>query len=139
MVGLSNGIAEKAMATLSTHPLMIPLKIMVSPYPSPTPLPYPQHLTPARYIRPKRSIAPPLPVDDNAMLNFMAHCPTPGELFDAVRPWGSLRSISVWADRIGPEEKPSWGARVEFWYGDEARMFEVGFGQTGSLMKGWQL
>jgi len=69
----------------------------------------------------------------------MNRCPTPGQLFDAIRPWGSLRSVGVWADGLGEDKQTIWGARVEFWYEDEARKFEVGFGQTGSLVKGWQM
>ena len=72
----------------------------------------------------------------------MAQCPSPGELYDEVRKWGSLRQVSVWAHeaaRQGENGQLRWGARVEFWYEDEAARFEVGFGQTGSTIKGWQL
>jgi len=71
-------------------------------------------------------------------------CPSPGELFDAVRLWGSLREVSVWAVKAFPDQEEgegnlTWRARVEFWFEDEARRFEVAFGQTGSIIKGWQL
>lgn len=70
----------------------------------------------------------------------MTHCPSPGELFEAVRFWGSVREIKVWAEPPVQEGgPPSWGARIEFWYEDEARRFEIGFGQRGSHIKGYQV
>jgi hypothetical protein len=84
--------------------------------------------------------------EQNSSLN---HSPTPSEVFDAVRPWGSIRQLSVWsesatggvgdANRAPSTHVPSWGARVEFWYDDEAARFDVGFGQRACLIKGWQV
>jgi len=95
---------------------------------------------------------PNLPQNHTQADEFVAKCPTPGELFDAIRPWGSLRTVGVWVQNIhqsqdgmtggagcGGGAELKWSAKVDFWYEDEARRFEVGWGQTGSLLKGWQL
>jgi hypothetical protein len=56
-----------------------------------------------------------------------------------------MRQLSVWAqeaERVPGSEGPPellWRARVEFWYEDEARRFEIGFGQSGCIIKGWKL
>jgi len=89
-------------------------------------------------------------MDSSHLVTFMARCPTPGELFDALRPWGSMRDIAIWAGDVEPLGRDSnitehsrpvldWGARVEFWSEEEAARFQVGFGATGSLVKGWQM
>jgi hypothetical protein len=131
---------EKALATLPNHPFFVAHGILLSPYPSSDLLPLPDPYTPARAVRPTRHVEPRPEADgENPTTIFVAHCPTPGELFEDIRPWGSLRSVRVWADGFEGDAAVSWGARVEFWYEDEARRFEVGFGQTGSLVKGWQM
>lgn len=68
----------------------------------------------------------------------MAQCPSPGELFEAVRPWGSIRQVGIFLQPTSHTES-LWFARVEFWYNDEARRFDVCFGETGSTIKGWQV
>ncbi len=133
------------MATLPIHPFMVERGVFISPYPAPHIVPFPDPPVAARYLRPTMLMQfPEIPLESTATAGFMASCPSPGELFDVVRQWGSLRQVSVWADNSGdtPADGPAnskWGARVEFWFENEARRFEVGFGQTGSIIKGWQL
>ncbi|ORY33788.1 hypothetical protein BCR39DRAFT_557015 [Naematelia encephala] len=137
---------ERALATLPNHPILVAHGIVISPYPTPHTLPFPVPPTPARQIRPsKRVQGYETPADGSPTQIFMAQCPSPGELFDAVRPWGSVRSVSVWIQQFNElslsQLPPSlvWAARVEFWYEDEAQRFDIGFGQTGSTIKGWQM
>jgi hypothetical protein len=133
-------LAEKAIATLHNHPHIMSHGITVSPSPNGLPLPFPDPPTPARGIRPLRQVIyAEVAEDDDSTASFMKQCPTPGELFDAIREWGSLRSVGVWADGIGGDVPTTWGGMVEFWYEDEAARFDAGFGQTGSLVKGWQM
>lgn len=137
---------EKAMATLPVHPFIIERGIFISPYPFPLILPSPHTPVPARCLQPTKLSGPAeTTIIDPLTAGFMSLCPSPGELFDAVRQWGSIRQVSVWAHASSesPVRNPfgnlTWGARVEFWFETEARRFEVGFGQTGSVIKGWQL
>lgn len=140
---------EKALATLPSHPLIAPNGINVSPYTPPLLLPAPPLPCPARYICPTTLVAspPPLLTTEDADAAYLRTCPTPGQVFDAVRPWGAVRIISVWleerpadhADHAGSAGTLSWKARVEFWDDMEARRFEVGFGAHGLLLKGWRM
>ena len=131
---------EKALAVLAHHPYLVARGVVISPYPLPRVLPL--SLSPGRYIRPTQAALVPAIKSPNATERFMQQCPTPGELFDAVRSWGSVRQLRVWAETTpseGSTEEVKWGARVEFWYEDEARRFQIGFGQMASLIKGWQV
>jgi hypothetical protein len=143
---LTHRAVEKALTILPEHPYIAQRGIIISPYPAPQLLPLPDQIVPARYLRPSALVHPPSePLPADATLKFMAQCPSSAQLYDSIRPWGSLRQLSVWAQE---EELPPgtegqarllWRARVEFWYEDEAKMFEIGFGQTGSIIKGWQV
>ena len=132
---------EKAMAILASHPNLVESGITVSPYANMPTLPPPS--SQGRYIRPIRRVVPSPEVSSNTTERFMAACPTPGELFDAVRPWGTIREVRVWMEPClhgtGQRDENSWGARIEFWHEDEARRLEIGFGQSASQIKGWQV
>jgi hypothetical protein len=124
---------------------------MVSTYPPPTSpnhlplvLPFPDPPVPARYLRPTEHIIFPCTGDNSDPAAVLSsQVPSLGELFDIIRPWGSLRQVTVWfEDSLPAEHGPptlSWGARVLFWYEDEARRFEQGFGTTGFTIKGRQM
>jgi hypothetical protein len=94
-------------------------------------------------------VDPILDTSTTETTSSLNHSPTPSEVFDAVRSWGSIRQLSVWSEsatggvvdakRAPSTHVPSWGARVEFWYDDEAARFDVGFGQRACLIKGWQV
>ncbi|KAK4688223.1 hypothetical protein P7C73_g1892, partial [Tremellales sp. Uapishka_1] len=143
--------AEKALAILPEHPFLQRKPTYISPYPPPQRLPSPPGPVSIRYIQPTKLVNAPISSPyPNTTDALMATVPTPGQLHDAFRPWGSMREVSVWVEeKRGPQGEFSpdggkqgnlqWRARVEFWYEDEARRFEVGWGQTGSLLKGWQL
>jgi len=129
------------MAILASHPNMVETGIMVSPYVNAF-LPLPTSR--GRYIRPTKRVwhVPSLSSDSTDL--FMSRCPTPGELFDAIRPWGTIHQVRVWMEPITHDGTPgndqiSWAGRVEFWHEDEARRLEVGFGQSASHIKGWQV
>ncbi|KAI9638333.1 uncharacterized protein MKK02DRAFT_42720 [Dioszegia hungarica] len=142
--------AEKALAILIAHPYLAHAGLIVSTYPPPTSphhlpniLPFPDPPVPARYIRPTLQVSPaPTTISQDPAQALHSQVPSLGELFDAFRPWASLRQITVWLEEqpssCGPPTM-SWGARVLFWYEDEARRFEVGFGATGLLIKGYQI
>nr|ODN81175.1 hypothetical protein L203_05681 [Cryptococcus depauperatus CBS 7841] len=128
--------AEKALAILPDHPQLAPRGIWVSPLPPQQPIPLHASPTSERYIHPTHyagfSPQSPAPISP----------PTSSELYDTVRPWGSLKSISTWAtDANGSKNlgKVQWFAKVEFWYSEEAQRFQIGFGQLGCLIKGWQV
>lgn len=108
---------------------------MISPYPPPMPLPLGESR--GRYIRPTQRVLQPLQIIPNITPGPIAQCPSPAELFDAVRGWGSVRDIQIWSEPLMGQL--SWAARVEFWYEDEANRFEIGFRQQGSHFKGWQM
>ena len=78
-----------------------------------------------------------VPASSDPVDIFMAQCPTPVELFNAVRQWGSVREIRIWTEN--QNTRLSWVARVEFWYEEEAKRFETGFGQQALTLKGWQV
>ncbi|KAL7423910.1 hypothetical protein Q5752_001495 [Cryptotrichosporon argae] len=127
--------AEKALTCLLMHPWINNNNITVSPYQPPHLLP-PAACAP-RYIRPVT-----LMTDLRGRTDLRYVCPTPGEVWQAVRPWGSLRSIMVWIDNTAPHEQnmgKHWRAKVEFWYEEDAKHFDTGFGATGALLKGWQI
>ncbi|OCF54150.1 hypothetical protein L486_08346 [Kwoniella mangroviensis CBS 10435] len=140
-------LAERALTILVNHTTFTPRGVWFSPYPSPYILPLPNPPTAARYIRPTRLIVPPsFPSEPQPEQAFRAYFPTPAEVYDAVRPWGSLRSVNSYItevlDEVKVEEngqRHQWIARVEFWNEDEAKMFDEGFGKTASLLKGWQI
>jgi hypothetical protein len=144
-------LAEKALAILIAHPYLAHAGLIVSPFPPssslqhlPNILPFPDPPVPARYIRPTRQVIPSaLDGNSDQITIVSAQVPSLGELFDLIRPWGSVRQITVWFEEgQSSGHKPtavSWSARVLFWYDDEARRFEHGFGATGMLVKGWQM
>ena len=146
----ADSIAEKALAILIAHPYLAHAGLIVSTYPPPTSphhlpniMPFPDPPVPARYIRPTLQVSPaPTTISQDPAQALHSQVPSLGELFDAFRPWGSLRQITVWLEEqpysCGPPTM-LWGARVLFWYEDEARRFEVGFGATGLLIKGYQM
>ena len=107
----------------------------MSPYPESGVLPPSQSR--ARFIRPMKQLTVEVPASSDPVDVFMAQCPTPVELFNAVRPWGSVRELRIWTEN--KESNLVWVARVEFWFEDEARRFEVGFGQKALTLKGWQV
>lgn len=134
------------MATITAYPSVMERGICISPYAPPYTLPFPDPPVAARSLSPTKLVIPPqnptnISNGNQAIMIF----PTAGELFDQIRPWGTLRKVSVWVVNEfsgtgrDPHGNPRWEARVEFWYEDEAKRFDVGFGQTGSIVKGWQL
>ncbi|WWD15889.1 hypothetical protein CI109_100313 [Kwoniella shandongensis] len=139
--------AERALAVLANHTSFTPLGVWFSPYPPPASLPLPDGYVTSRYIRPTHLAIPPtLPPNPTPEQSVAAYLPTPNELYAAVRPWGSVRMVNTWVQETVGEGsdmhdagKLKWLARVDFWFEDEARRFEIGFGATGSLLKGWQV
>ncbi|WVF72122.1 hypothetical protein IAT40_006934 [Kwoniella sp. CBS 6097] len=139
--------AERALAILTNHTIFTPRGVWFSPYPPPHILPLPDSPLSTRYIRPtKLALAPSLPANPTPEQNFRAYVPTPSEVFDAVRPWGCIRSVNSYLQQTEVEGQLNdsaqghlWMAQVEFWYEDEASRFEVGFGESCSLIKGWQV
>ncbi|WVQ98700.1 hypothetical protein IAU59_005831 [Kwoniella sp. CBS 9459] len=139
--------AERALAILLNHTTFTPLGVWFSPYPPPHILPLPDSPTTTRYICPtKLAIAPSLPPNPSPEQSFRAYVPTPAEVFDAVRPWGCIRSVNSYLQQTQIEGQPDdptqghlWMAKVEFWYEAEALRFETGFGESCSLLKGWQV
>nr|XP_019042715.1 hypothetical protein I302_08421 [Kwoniella bestiolae CBS 10118]OCF21645.1 hypothetical protein I302_08421 [Kwoniella bestiolae CBS 10118] len=144
-------LAERALAILVDHATFTPRGVWFSPYPPPYILPHPNPPTAARYIRPTKFVLPPiLPPKPRPEDAFRAYFPTPAEVYDAVRPWGSLRSVNSYITEaaeettVKNEEKENdhrhqWIARVEFWNEEEAKNFDTGFGKTASLLKGSQM
>lgn len=69
--------------------------------------------------------------------------PCEGEIWDAARPWGSVKSVSMVFDTEGPAELPGprtvmrWKAVIDFWYEDEAVAFEMATNAAGMFV-GWQ-
>ncbi|KAK8869837.1 hypothetical protein IAR55_000405 [Kwoniella newhampshirensis] len=137
------GAAERALAVLANHTSFAPLGVWFSPYPPPAILPSPEPYVSGRYIRPTQmAVFPILPSNPTPEQTVAAYFPTPSELYDAVRPWGSIRLVNTWIQETADEKvdgRFQWLARVDFWHEDEARRFESGFGATGSLLKGWQV
>lgn len=73
-----------------------------------------------------------------------ASMPSEGQIWDTVRGWGSIRHISVFLEVNQGETSAAvgecrWRAKVEFWYEDEAAMFEQGFNRLGGSIVGWQV
>lgn len=74
-----------------------------------------------------------------------AGMPSEGGIWDTVRGWGSIRHISLFLEvNQAGSTSPSggeyrWRAKIEFWYEDEAAMFEQGFSRMGGLIAGWQV
>ncbi|KIR32432.1 hypothetical protein I352_05259 [Cryptococcus deuterogattii MMRL2647] len=109
-----------------------------------TPKPHP-HLA-SQLFQPQTTVLPDIRLMPDVYYDWVPRsvpkfAPSPSELYDAIRPWGSLKSVSTWLAGVAPEDPatPDWFAKVEFWYADEAQRFETDFGQTGSLIKGWQV
>ncbi|EIW69665.1 hypothetical protein TREMEDRAFT_30506, partial [Tremella mesenterica DSM 1558] len=133
--------AEKALAILPFHFAFVMKNMTVSPAPPPSYLPFPDPTTRIRYIRPQRLVFPPEPSPSRDGILPTAW-PTSGDIFEALRPWGSLRQVNVWRDEDGAElegEEHNWRALAEFWHEDEAERFSTGFGATASYLKGWQI
>ncbi|TYJ56582.1 hypothetical protein B9479_002674 [Cryptococcus floricola] len=121
--------AEKALAILHLHPFLVHRGVWVSPLPpaqrlsvSPTPA--------ARIFRPSQRMTDALSDDT---------IPTLADIYDALRPWGSLKSVSIWITDTTSSDAASWFAKAEFWYGNEAEVFERDFGRKGWQIKGWQI
>ncbi|WWC69489.1 uncharacterized protein I206_103430 [Kwoniella pini CBS 10737] len=134
----SEALAERALAILVNYAHFSVQGVRVSPYPACL-TPFPAYPTAIRYIRPtRRSKFIGLPANLRPEAAYQANYPTPGEVYDAVRPWGSVRWVNSSAC---PHDDPDlgWTATVEFWYEDEARHFDQGFGQTASLIKGCEV
>ncbi|KIR38087.1 hypothetical protein I307_05029 [Cryptococcus deuterogattii 99/473] len=109
-----------------------------------TPKPHP-HLA-SQLFQPQTTVLPDVRLMPDVYYDWMPRsvpkfAPSPSEFYDAIRPWGSLKSVSTWLAGVAPEDPaiPDWFAKVEFWYADEAQRFETDFGQTGSLIKGWKV
>lgn len=128
--------AEKAQAILVNHSYLVNhLNIVVSLFSPPISHPLPPAPVAPRLIRPtifKGDVS-------HAML------PSEGQIWDTVRGWGSIRHISVFLE-VNQNELSSpgggeyrWRAKVEFWYEDEAAMFEQGFSRMGGSIVGWQV
>nr|XP_018263874.1 uncharacterized protein I303_03749 [Kwoniella dejecticola CBS 10117]OBR86032.1 hypothetical protein I303_03749 [Kwoniella dejecticola CBS 10117] len=138
-------LAERALAVLVNHAFFTPKGAWFSPYPPPHVLPLPNNPSAPRYIRPTHRVTPlDLPPNHTAEQALRAILPTPGDVYDAVRPWGSVRSVNSYITTTAGDCKDQnlqnqWMAVVEFWYEDEARQFDEGFGKTASLLKGWQV
>lgn len=140
--------AEKALAMLVTHPYLSQESVITTPFPHTSSFDsYPQLLplstpgVPARYIHPHQHTQPVQPLAATAEAAISAQVPTPAELFDVCRQWGAVRVISVWVENSHLQDglPVKWKGRVEFWYEDEAKRFEVGLGEMGMLVKGWQV
>lgn len=104
-------------------------------------MPFPDHPVPARYIASHRHVERVIPRSADLLDVVAAQLPTPGELFDACRPWGAIRELEVWIqdNNLKDGEPIKWRARVEFWHEDEAHRFELGIGEQGCLIKGWEV
>lgn len=129
------------------HPYLAQEGLIATPF-IPTPedlrpilLPPQENPVPARYITPHHHVQPILPAAPTAEAAIEAQVPTPGEVFDACRRWGTVRLVSVWLEtgQLTDGLPVKWKCRVEFWYEDEAKRFEVGMGKMGILIKGWQV
>lgn len=129
--------AEKALAIINSHSMLAPRGVWVSPSPPDQPISFPKSVIAERLIRPSKFSS----LTQKATQSLPKFAPTPSELYDAIRPWGSLKSVSTWLAGVAPANPtiPDWFAKVEFWYADEAQRFETEFGQTSSLIKGWQV
>ncbi|ODO03428.1 hypothetical protein L198_02275 [Cryptococcus wingfieldii CBS 7118] len=121
--------AEKALAILHLHPFLVHRGVWVSPLPpaqrlpiSPTPA--------ARIFRPSQRMTDALSDDT---------IPTLADIYDALRPWGSLKAVSIWITDTESSDAASWFAKAEFWYYNEAEVFERDFGRKGWQIKGWQM
>ncbi|WWC90052.1 uncharacterized protein L201_004984 [Kwoniella dendrophila CBS 6074] len=140
-------LTERALAILINHTTFAPRGVSFSPYPPPHFLPMPEPPTASRYIRPTRLAKhPSLPPQPQPEDVFRTLFPTPADVYDAIRPWGSIRSVNSYVmeahDDVkmeGQEQSHAWMARVDFWYEEEAKNFDIGFGKTASLLKGWQI
>ncbi|OXC69792.1 hypothetical protein AYX13_01559 [Cryptococcus neoformans] len=129
--------AEKALAIINSHSMLAPRGVWVSPNPPHQSVSFPKSVIAERLIRPPEFSS----LTQKAAQSVPKFAPSPSELYDSIRPWGSLKSVSTWLAGVAPANPaiPDWFAKVEFWYADEAQRFETEFGQTGSLIKGWQV
>ena len=78
------------------------------------------------------------PLDCQAAARYItpgggAAMPTPQEVYDIVRVWGSIRLINLVVVGSG------WSCRIEWWYEDEAHRFQCNFKRAGSSLKGHQV
>ena len=70
--------------------------------------------------------------------------PQSGALWDFVRPWGSIREVSVSLEKSQvPDGQPGqgecrWRATVQFWYEEEAQRFETSYPNSGPFL-GWEM
>lgn len=117
--------------------MLAPRGVWVSPNPPHQSVSFPKSVIAERLIRPSEFSS----LTQEAAQSVPKFAPSPSELYDSIRPWGSLKSVNTWLAGVAPANPaiPDWFAKVEFWYADEAQRFETEFGQTGSLIKGWQV
>ena len=104
-------------------------------------MPFPDHIVRSRYIISTAHTHPIIPRSAELKEIIAAQLPTSGELFDACRQWGAVRALEVWitTKEFKDGQPIEWRARVEFWQEDEAHRFEVGMGDFGMLIKGWEV
>ncbi|WVQ71620.1 hypothetical protein IAR50_001160 [Cryptococcus sp. DSM 104548] len=123
--------AEKALAMLHLHPSLVNRGVWVSPLPPSHPLP-----------------PSPIPAERIFIPHKLVHksdgdtIPSLADIYDALRPWGSLKSVAIWITDAPPSplgDPASWFAKAEFWYRHEAEVFERDFGRKGWQIKGWQI
>ena len=74
----------------------------------------------------------------------LAVCPSPGNLFDCVRPWGAVRQIRARCfPKQGGSSSPAdcrWNAMVEFWYEQDALAFQFAYSNNAErLIQGWRM
>jgi hypothetical protein len=125
---------EKALSILVSHPYFGSKNVLVSPLPPPNVSPLPPAPVAPRFIRPVKLANP----------QMSTAYPQPGQLWDFVRPWGSIREVSVTLEESQVQGTPSgqgecrWRAKVQFWYEEEAHRFESSFLNAGPFA-GWEM
>lgn len=90
--------------------------------------PWPDHL--ARM--PPTGVAPRIvrPANEEAAINR----PIEGDIWDAARSWGSIKTVFVAFEIDGPTENTiPWKAIIDFWHEGEAAKFENDTNATGLL------
>lgn len=123
-------LAEKAFAILGCHPYLVGhLHMCISPW-ADMRIQLPQTNIAPRIVRPAKA-------DGTRAM------PCEGEIWDAARPWGSVKTVSMVFDIEGPAEVPGanvmhWKAIIDFWYEDEAAAFEMATNATGMFV-GWKV
>jgi hypothetical protein len=120
---------EKAYSILVSHPYFTSKNVLFSPLPPPQVAPLPPVPVAPRFIRPLKK------ADSEGTTAY----PQPGELWDYVRPWGSIREVSVVLEEThvaDAETECRWRAKVQFWWEDEASRFET---NNSSTFAGWEM